>query len=135
MGHSCVPRTLPLHFTQSQEKSQLIYFLKNARIFLTSVSVCPMILYMRDTQQPQERLSEPQLKVLRSIRDYVSKHGISPTYDEIAAATGRGKATTRRTIDRIIRKGLLTRGPWRWRNLSLTPSGQAAAANGRRRKH
>jgi len=89
---------------------------------------------MSDTKKPPQEVSEPELKVLRAIRDFTAKNGVAPSYENIAEATGRGKSTIRHTIDRLIRKGLLERTKWYFRGLALTPEGFVAAANGRKNR-
>jgi DNA-binding MarR family transcriptional regulator len=77
------------------------------------------------------RLSEEEVAVLKAIAGHIKKFGNSPSYDEIARYVERSKSTAKRTIDRLIRKGILAATANVHRSLTITELGKRAA---RRRK-
>jgi repressor LexA len=71
------------------------------------------------------RLTPKQLRVLTFIRDYQSKHGYSPTMQEMAEILRVTKVTVFEHVTGLEKKGLLKRSRHRARSLELTEHGRA----------
>lgn len=64
-------------------------------------------------------LTPQQLKVFKLVRDWRSRHGLSPTMQELADELGISKVTVFEHIEALIEKGALRRDPNRARSLSI----------------
>lgn len=71
-----------------------------------------------------------QARALTVIRDYIVANKVSPTYDEVAAGMRTTKSNARHFVNRLIRLGMLSNAPGRFRNIVITPRGYRAAARG-----
>ncbi|MBM4113281.1 MAG: transcriptional repressor LexA [Phycisphaerae bacterium] len=60
-----------------------------------------------------------QLKVFKLVRDWRSRHGLSPTMQELADELGISKVTVFEHVEALIEKGALRRDPNRARSLSI----------------
>lgn len=70
--------------------------------------------------QPVGGLTPRQRDVLDFIRSHQGEHGVTPTYDEIAAGIGlSSKSGIARMIDGLEERGFVTRLPGRWRSIVL----------------
>ena len=71
----------------------------------------------------RERLNRPttprQVEILTFVRDYLHRHGYSPTYDEIAARFDITKVTVFEHLTTLEDRGLLTRRKHMARSLEL----------------
>lgn len=74
--------------------------------------------------------TDPHMKVLAAIEQFVAAKGISPTLRELAKATYKGLTTISASVDELERRGLLRRtrvdGVRIGRNISLIPQESAA---------
>lgn len=64
-------------------------------------------------------LTPQQLKVFRLVRQWRSRHGLSPTMQELADELGISKVTVFEHVEALIEKGALRRDPNRARSLSI----------------
>jgi DNA-binding MarR family transcriptional regulator len=80
----------------------------------------------KETQRKIE-ITEPEMLVLRAIRDHSKRREFSPSFVEIAELVGRKKSTIRATLRRLIRKGYITKDANKHRSLKVTPSGLIAS--------
>jgi hypothetical protein len=72
-------------------------------------------------------LTERQLDVLRYLTDYIAKHQISPTYDEICHAMGlHSKSGVHRLLNGLVQRGCIAVLPGKWRSIELLASPPAA---------
>lgn len=57
---------------------------------------------------PATGLTHEQAKVLTFVRDFQAQHdGVSPTYDEIGAGTGRSKSNVHYLLRRLAERGVV----------------------------
>ena len=69
-----------------------------------------------------QTVTPKQLKILRHIRDFRSRHGYSPTMQEIGDHFRLTKVTVFEHVAALEKKGLLTRGPkYSARSLQVSP--------------
>ena len=74
-----------------------------------------------------------ETRVLDAIREYIDRHGVSPTISELAEALDhRSRGTVHRYVQSLIKKGQLVREGKGWRGLRLaaTPAGAMAQLPG-----
>ena len=74
-----------------------------------------------------------ETRVLDAIREYIDRHGVSPTISELAEALDhRSRGTVHRYVQSLIKKGQLVREGKGWRGLRLaaTPVGAMAQLPG-----
>jgi Mn-dependent DtxR family transcriptional regulator len=68
-------------------------------------------------------LEDSQRAYLKHVRDYMREHRISPSYKDLSDLMDRGKCSARFAVGKLIKKGLLERGPGTHRNLLITELG------------
>jgi Mn-dependent DtxR family transcriptional regulator len=71
-------------------------------------------------------LPETQRSYLLLIREYIREHKVAPSYEAMAKIVGLSRNSPRAAVAKLIRRGLLTRGPGRFCNLVITPAGHRA---------
>jgi DNA-binding MarR family transcriptional regulator len=52
-----------------------------------------------------------RLLVLDFVRSYIGRHGVSPSYGEIAAGLGCGRTSVKRAVKSLVAAGLLLQRP------------------------
>lgn len=69
-------------------------------------------------------ITRRQRDLLAFLKRFISEHGHSPNFDEIAAAMGiRSRSGVKRHVDSMAQRGLITRLPYCSRSITLTPHG------------
>ena len=65
-------------------------------------------------------MTNHQLQLLDFIREFIAKHGVSPTYREMKSGLGcRSLGIVHGMVNRLVDAGCLVRRPGRPRNLAL----------------
>lgn len=81
---------------------------------------CPL------NRKPAQPLSRRQAEIVRFIGAYHGKHGVAPSYDEMATALGvKSLSTIAEHIANLERKGWITREWQEQRGRALTPAAVA----------
>lgn len=68
---------------------------------------------------PTLGLTEPQMRTLRQIRNYIVHRGYPPSMQELAKILGITHASAHDQVSQLVRKGYLNREPKKARGLSL----------------
>lgn len=72
-------------------------------------------------------LTKVQAKALGAIERYVANNGFSPSYDDIASATGlRSRGSVNRVIVALRERGFITFHPGRSRSIAIVSQWSAA---------
>lgn len=72
-------------------------------------------------------LTRSQATVLRFIERHIAKHGFSPSYNDIAAASGlASRGSVNRTVKALSERGFITFHPGRSRSISIVQQRTAA---------
>ncbi len=64
-------------------------------------------------------LTKKQKEILDYIKNYIKKHGFSPTFEEIGKYIGKSFSTTHEHVNALIKKGLLTKNDYLSRGLEV----------------
>lgn len=73
----------------------------------------------RRGRRPIQQLTEPQLRVLRAIKDGIVQRGFPPTAKELGTRLGIAPATAHEQVNQLVKKGFLHREPNKARGLSI----------------
>ena len=76
----------------------------------------------RRGRRPTQQLTEPQLRVLRVIKDGIIQRGFPPTAKELGLLLGIAPATAHEQVNQLVKKGFLHREPHKARGLSILAS-------------
>lgn len=79
------------------------------------------------TNAPGPQTSElppGQRSYLEKVRDYVEQTRLPPSYNDLAKMHGASLRAARNAIKALIAKGMIERGPGRYRCWLITPLGQ-----------
>ncbi|WP_029073551.1 LexA family protein [Kaistia adipata] len=81
---------------------------------------CPCCQHEFSDPEPPAGLTRVQAKVLKAIEALIAKRGFSPSYDDIASATGlRSRGSVNRVIVALRERGFITFHPGRSRSIAI----------------
>ncbi|MEY2726366.1 MAG: LexA repressor [Planctomycetota bacterium] len=81
----------------------------------------------RRGRRPSLELTAPQRKTLAEIQDWIVRHSMPPTVQELADALGIAPASAHDQVNQLVKKGFLKREPRRARSLSVVRQAPANA--------
>jgi len=74
-------------------------------------------------------LSEPKLKTLKFIKNYIKKHNFSPTFAEISTALKWSRARSGKIVSELYDLGFISKGLSSHRKIEMTPEQMGSVAN------
>jgi repressor LexA len=80
----------------------------------------------RRGRRPSLELTAPQRKTLAEIQDWIVRHSMPPTVQELADALGIAPASAHDQVNQLVKKGFLKREPRRARSLSVVRQATAS---------
>ncbi|MDA1230229.1 MAG: transcriptional repressor LexA [Planctomycetota bacterium] len=81
----------------------------------------------RRGRRPSLELTDPQRRTLAEIQDWIVRHSVPPTIQELADALGIAPASAHDQVNQLVKKGFLKREPRKARSLSVVRQAAAAA--------
>ena len=74
-------------------------------------------------------LSEPKLKTLKFIKNYIKKHNFSPTFAEISQAMKWSRARSGKIVSELYDLGFISKGISSHRKIEMTTEQMGSVAN------